>query len=353
MAIDLFSRYAFAVPTRDQTAETAARVLWREVFQRYGCPERLLSDQGPAFESELLHRLCTMYGCTKIRTTPYRPQGNGACERWNQTLLGLLNTLTTVAQLRWTEYLPDLVQGYNSTPHGSTGLAPFFVLFGRYPRLPVEQKWSGIQEGSQSGMDWLEEHRRRLQLAMDMVRQQSQSRQEQDRRRTDRRLQSLPLLPGERVLVRNFRRRARGKLGPYWGPQPQVVVQRPDPQGPVYQVRPEGAEGPLRMLHRRHLRVCPPGCDLLPPETAGERRDLGEEVSLEGGGGLLGWPGNQPGAVQDITDVVAPEVAPEPGLGNGRPGSLESEIDEEVYEPVVLRRSQRENLGVKPARYRP
>ncbi|KAG5265227.1 hypothetical protein AALO_G00262840 [Alosa alosa] len=84
VAIDLFSRYAFAVLTRDQTAETAARVLWREVFQRYGCPEKLLSDQGPAFESLLLRQLCTLYGCKKIRTTPYRPQGNGACERWNQ-----------------------------------------------------------------------------------------------------------------------------------------------------------------------------------------------------------------------------------------------------------------------------
>ena len=84
---DLFSKYAVAVPTKDQTAQTTVRVLWRNVIQVFGCPERILT------ESDLMRQLCQVYGCTKSRTTPYHPQGNGACERFNQTLLGLLNTL--------------------------------------------------------------------------------------------------------------------------------------------------------------------------------------------------------------------------------------------------------------------
>lgn len=47
----MFSGFVFAVPTRDQTAEMVARILFEEVIQRYGCPERLLSNQVPAFES--------------------------------------------------------------------------------------------------------------------------------------------------------------------------------------------------------------------------------------------------------------------------------------------------------------
>lgn len=61
--VDLFSSFAFAVPTKDQMAEIAAQVIWEEIVRRYGCPE-LLSDQGPAFESQVLRELCEKYGCT-------------------------------------------------------------------------------------------------------------------------------------------------------------------------------------------------------------------------------------------------------------------------------------------------
>lgn len=79
----VFSGFAFAVPTKDQTAETAAKVLVKEVFQSFGCLERMLLDQGLAFESQILKELCVTYGCTKMRTTPYCAQGHGVCERWN------------------------------------------------------------------------------------------------------------------------------------------------------------------------------------------------------------------------------------------------------------------------------
>lgn len=355
------------MPTRDQTAETAARCLWREVFQRYGCPERLLSDQGPAFEAALLQELCRAYGCKKIRTTPYRPQGNGACERWNQTLLGLLNTLTPGEQQRWMEHIPDLVQAYNSTPHSSTGLAPFFILFGRHPRLPVDQSWGvGGNGGIAEGVGWLQSHRCRLRRAIEEVQQQAGQRQEQDQRRYYHRVRALPLMPGERVLVRSFRRRARGKLGPYWDPCPQVIVGQPDPHWPVYHLRPEGQEGPVRTLHRRHLRICPAGCDLRSPETVGERGGGGGlEVGPGREGHALGWPGRLSlGGDQG----GQPEAAlGQPGSVSGEPGALLEPVEAGVGNPpelpeglgasgqeegqVTLRRSQRANLGQKPARY--
>lgn len=66
----------------------------------FGCPEQILTDQGAAFESTLMQQLCTMYGCRKIRTTPYHPQGNGACKRFNRTLLALLGTIETQSQVQ-------------------------------------------------------------------------------------------------------------------------------------------------------------------------------------------------------------------------------------------------------------
>lgn len=136
--VDLFSRFSFAVPTTDQTAATM-RVLWRTVFQPFGCPERILTDQGAAFEADLIQQLCELYGFQKVRTTPYHPQGNRACERMNQTILSLLNTLELREQPRWRDDLPGHVHAYNNTPHSVTGFALFFMVFGRHACLPVDQ----------------------------------------------------------------------------------------------------------------------------------------------------------------------------------------------------------------------
>ena len=67
---DLFTRYSWAVATRDQTAKTTVKAIWSEIIKHFGCPVRFHSDQGPNFESDLMKQLCDMYGVAKSRTTP-------------------------------------------------------------------------------------------------------------------------------------------------------------------------------------------------------------------------------------------------------------------------------------------
>ena len=59
---DHFTRYAQAHVTRTQTAETATRTLWDKFIVHYGLPEKILSDQGCNFESQLLTDLCKLMG---------------------------------------------------------------------------------------------------------------------------------------------------------------------------------------------------------------------------------------------------------------------------------------------------
>lgn len=135
---DLFTKYAWAIPTLDQTAITTLNALWKTVFQPFGCPEILHSDQGPNFKSKVVQELCQLYGCKKTSTTPYHPQGNGGCEWFNQTLLGLLGTLDMDRQSNWVDSLPTFVQAYNNSVHSTTGYAPTYLMFGRHVRLPTD-----------------------------------------------------------------------------------------------------------------------------------------------------------------------------------------------------------------------
>lgn len=77
---DMFTRYSWAVPTRDLTAKTTVSAIWSHIIQTFGCPARFHSDQGPNFESDLMNELCDLYSVSKSRTTPYHPAGNGGVE---------------------------------------------------------------------------------------------------------------------------------------------------------------------------------------------------------------------------------------------------------------------------------
>ena len=77
---DHFTRYAQAYVTPNQKATTVAKTLWDKFFVHYGFPEKILSDQGQNFESKLLEELCLLAQVKKMRTTHYRPEGNGSCE---------------------------------------------------------------------------------------------------------------------------------------------------------------------------------------------------------------------------------------------------------------------------------
>ena len=84
---DHFSRYALAIPTRNQTAQTTAKALFEKFFLHYGFPSSLHSDKGANFESTVIRSFCDIANNKKSRTIPYHPMGNGMVARFNKTLL--------------------------------------------------------------------------------------------------------------------------------------------------------------------------------------------------------------------------------------------------------------------------
>ena len=143
---DHFTRYAQAFPSKTQTALATAKLLLNNFILHYGFPSKIITDQGRNFESELIENLCQLAGVQKLRTSPYHPQTNGQCEHFNGTLLNMLGTLTP-EQKDWKSHIPALVHTYNCTSNAATGFSPYFLLFGREPRLPVDVEF-GLQWGT-------------------------------------------------------------------------------------------------------------------------------------------------------------------------------------------------------------
>ena len=110
---DHFTRYAQAFPTKNQTAKTTAEVLFNQFIVHNGFPQRIHSDQGANFQSRLIKELCHIAGIEKSRTTPYHSMGNGMCERFNRTLLGMLGTLTPDQKTSWKSHVAPLVHAFN------------------------------------------------------------------------------------------------------------------------------------------------------------------------------------------------------------------------------------------------
>ena len=252
---DVFTKYTVAVPTRDQTAHTVAKVLVKEWFQHYGVPQRIHSDKGRCFEADIINQLCRAYGIEKSRTTSYHPAGNGQCERFNRTMHSLLQTLAPDQKQRWTEHLPELVQMYNCTPHSSTGFSPFFLMFGREPRVPLDLFLGEQQEEWQAQMpsDWLANHLKRLRVAHHKAGEHTKRLASKRKESHDQGNSSPDLCVGDLVVTRQ-RYRGRCKIQDYWGERVYTVTGVPGPHGGPFTVAPQDGFDPAKKVTRSELR---------------------------------------------------------------------------------------------------
>jgi hypothetical protein len=152
--VDHFSKWAEAFAIRKHTAPVIAKILVTQVFARFGCPNQILSDQGPEFESELMAELCKELHIDKVRTSPYKASTNGAVERFHRTLNGMLGKVVSEKQRDWDEWLPLVMTAYRASPHTATGFSPNMLTFGRETSMPIDVVLGRPEEEAQGNLSY-------------------------------------------------------------------------------------------------------------------------------------------------------------------------------------------------------
>lgn len=179
---------------------------------KFEFPSRIHHDQGEEFKNQLFSQLKKLSGMAGSRTTPSHSMGNGQVERMNRTLLQMLKTLTETQKSNWKESLNKLVYAYNCTRCEVTGYSPFYLLFGRSPRLPVDMLF-GLCTGSSNQRDYVEKWKQGMEKAYAIANEKAQKAAE----RSKKKVRSSVLQPGERVLMKNLTPRGgHGNLCDYW-----------------------------------------------------------------------------------------------------------------------------------------
>ena len=266
---DVFSKFALAFPTKNQKAGTVAKILVEEIFHRFGCPERLHSDQGRNFEGKLVQELCKYYRVAKSRTTPYHPQGNGICERFNRTLHGMLVTLGQEQREHWPRHLSSLTAIYNTTPHAVTGFSPHYLLFGVEPHLPLDRFCEETDSEPTNHSMWIRNLRETQEAAWKAAKVNIKSYHDTNRWKRQEQGKAEPLRVGQRVLLRDNAVLGRRKIQPKFAAEVWEVEEVLDGVSGVYRVRPRGESGLSRVLHRSNLRPWN-GSDEVPAGTSEE-----------------------------------------------------------------------------------
>ena len=235
------------------TAKTTAEALFNNFITYYGIPSRIHSDQGANFESQIIKELCQITGIKKSRTTSYHAMGNGQCERYNRTLLDMLGTLRPNQKQNWKLYINPLVHAYNCTRNESTGLSPYFLMFGRNPRLAIDDEFGINKTEWKSTSKYINDLKENMKAAYELVNKNTKRAQEKQKEGYDQRVRGAEIRTGDRVLVKIVTFDGKHKISDKWEDEPYIVLDQLDLSIPVFQIQKETTKGKIRTLHRNLL----------------------------------------------------------------------------------------------------
>ncbi len=205
--VDYATRYPEALPLKNIDTITVAEALI-EMFCRIGFPEELLDDRGTQFLSEIMQEVNRLLSIKQLRTSPYHPQCNGLCEKFNGTLKTIVKKMCSECPKQWDRYLPAVLFAYRTTVQESTGYSPFELVFGRKVRGPMDilraywtQEAENEEDTSKTVYQYVLDLKQRLEETCEIAQAELLKARERQKMYYDRKARPKSLKVGTRVLL--------------------------------------------------------------------------------------------------------------------------------------------------------
>ena len=135
--ICMLSGWTWYIPIPDKTAPVVIQAYLKHVHHVFGPSHKILSDNGTEFSNKLFETVAKELGVEhRIYSPPYRPQSNGRIEGFHAFLKTCLAKHVSPS-VEWDEVCTLATVAYNFLPNEHSRESPFFIMFGRDPRLPL------------------------------------------------------------------------------------------------------------------------------------------------------------------------------------------------------------------------
>ncbi|KAM8701682.1 hypothetical protein ACLKA7_000915 [Drosophila subpalustris] len=204
IALDHFTKFVWLRAITNATALATVKILKDEIFSHFGVPEVIHTDNGKQFTSQEFAALMQHHGIKHLRTGNYSAQAN-ASERVNQSVLAAIRTHVNEDQTTWDEKLPEIQAALCSAVHASTGVSPYFAMFGQNmfthgTDYAVARKLGALEDALIAPLARSEKqqiYRARIQETLHRAYERAE-------RTYNLKTRSIKYLPGQEVYKRNF-----------------------------------------------------------------------------------------------------------------------------------------------------
>ena len=199
---DYLTKWPEVYAVQDRKAETVAKCLL-DLIWRHGVPSRIIHDRAAEFLAEVLQETASLLGITQLPTSGGHPQTDGLVERFNRTLKQMLAKVVAAGGHNWDSLVGPVLFAYRTTPHTSTGLSPFYLLYGRNPQLPTSLDFSlPVVKYPVVESEYAKELAKELKQARALAQKNIQARQREQKKYYDRRSKIKDLKIGDLVMLK-------------------------------------------------------------------------------------------------------------------------------------------------------
>ena len=168
--VDGFLRWPLACAIPNLEADTIVQAINENLIQHHTTPEAMVFDNAKYFTSSKTKALCKALKTKMIMSMEYTPHTNSKIERFHRFLGAALTAITSRYKDNWCEVLWSAVMVYRVATNHSTGMSPFFSLYGRFPRLAIHNLMDEQARESDSASEYTNQTRRILRSAYKQMR---------------------------------------------------------------------------------------------------------------------------------------------------------------------------------------